>query len=183
MAIQPRSNAIDLALLGEGFVKGAHDGFAHFHEKNHGILLTDTDLYEFSVHQLSTHTPDRYNMGFLTGWIIALHEHKPGRQFNGETSVIPLGKNHILTQKYDLAFLTGYQVGHIHCLFKRHPPCIGAFDVLQRLFAALNVQPNTPRISKNKRYLYLTGELVGWLNTAARQSDFFVRITEKDEEK
>jgi hypothetical protein len=33
----------------------------------------------------------------------------------------------------------------------------------------------TPRISKNSHYLYLTGKLIGWLNTAAKQSDFFVR--------
>ena len=57
-------------LFGEGYQRG----YATFTERQQRDPMTDMQVYEFIVRTILTITStDRYNTGYLVGWIAALH--------------------------------------------------------------------------------------------------------------
>ena len=173
MAKKRPSLELDLSLFGATFPTGAAAGFAHFQNNHKGKILTDEDVHQ--IFREVEPTRDPFQLGYFTGWIVALHTFPvPFEKVPGGSRVISLGHGCLLITPTD-SFFYGYQQGkHIFRLQVQatDKTSQGLFDCLQ----VVADDKHQPGYNPGKLYLYAVGKLIGWLIQATRNSMLYEEI-------
>jgi hypothetical protein len=175
MATKQQIHSINLHLLGEGFIKGAEDGFISFNTNYRINILTADEVHHFCCERLATVAPERHSLGFFTGWLVALHESVGAFDPPDQRYMMPLGNAWVYVGR-EAKFLNSYQAGHMICCLQCKAPCPSATEITNRLFDLMAIGQAQ---QEPEKYLYDTGKLVGWLLTATRKSGLFEQIAQK----
>src|SRR6266571_2385151 len=114
MSNAPHTGSFDLTIQSHEFAEGLTAGYRRFQTGYQGKVLTDEDVYTFCLRNcLDGHDPKRYNVGYITGWLLALfHLELPTSQTDQGASppVMQVG-NALIHLTDGEEFRTGYQAG------------------------------------------------------------------------